>query len=115
MSAPEFQRLYLHPDAGWDGIVYSLETVGLDLRHLDLMTLSACETALGRSGHLPIRSVDLPAALFVAGVATIVSTLWPVADPPACLFFETLYGELAKQAGKLDAFAQRAVRAAWPD
>jgi hypothetical protein len=57
----------------------------------------------------------LPAALFVAGVATIVSTLWPVADPPACLFFETLYGELAKQAGKLDAFAQRAVRAAWPD
>jgi CHAT domain-containing protein len=52
VSAPAFQRLYLHPDAGSDGIVYAYETVGLDLRHLDLMTLSACETALGRSGHL---------------------------------------------------------------
>ena len=51
VSAPAFQRLYLHPDAGSDGIVYAYETIGLDLRGLDLVTLSACETALGRSGH----------------------------------------------------------------
>lgn len=80
------------------------------------MTLSACETALGRCDVADTLR-GLPAALFLAGAATIVSTLWPVADAPARRFFETLYGAIAQGAGKLDAFrtAQATTRSAYPE
>jgi hypothetical protein len=115
VSAPLFQRLFLSPDSASDGVFHAYEALGLDLRHVDLLTLSACETALGRC-DINDTLRGLPAALFTAGVATIISTLWPVDDRPARLFFETLYGCLGQGAAKLDAFAvaQRTVRRAWP-
>ena len=114
-SAPMFQRLYLHPDETSDGVFYAYELISLDLSSLDLVTLSACETSLGRF-DIGDTLRGLTASLFVAGAATIVATLWPVGDEPARLFFERLYRSLSEGSGKLDAFraAQVDTRAAFP-
>ena len=114
--APAFQTLYLSPDEKHpDGRLYAHELLGSDLRGLDLVTLSACQTALGRfdvSGNLR----GLPASLLLAGAATVIGTLWPVRDPVARAFFGTLYTALRDGAAKLDAFtaAQAAVGRQFP-
>jgi len=96
--------------------VRAYELTGLDLRGLDLVTLSACETSLGRF-DVGDNLRGLTAALFVAGCATIVSTLWPVSNPAARVFFETLYKCILKGTSKLDSFctAQVAVRESFPE
>ncbi|HIE62315.1 MAG TPA: CHAT domain-containing protein [Microbacterium sp.] len=78
-------------------------------RPLELLTLSACETAAG----------DERAALGLAGVAlragarSALATLWPVNDEATALLIDTFYGELFKpgqsRAGALR-IAQREVR-----
>ena len=114
-SAPMFQRLYLYPDETSDGILHAFELVGLDLHNLDLVTLSACETSLGRF-DISDSLRGLTASLFVAGVPTVIGTLWPVADAPARLFFERLYRALSEGGDKLEAFraAQLATRKDFP-
>jgi CHAT domain-containing protein len=102
-SAPAFQRLYLWPHQGSGGIVYVYEIVGFDLSHLDLVTLSACETSLGRF-DISDTLRGLCASLFTAGVATIISTQWAVEDSVARFFFEGFYKSLKQGSGKLDAF-----------
>ncbi len=103
VSAPSFQRVYVSPDADNDGILYAYELLRLDLRGLDLLTLSACETALGRV-DLGDNLRGLSANALVAGAATIIGTLWPVDNTAARAFFGSLYGELAKGTTKLEAF-----------
>jgi CHAT domain-containing protein len=114
-SAPAFQRLYLWPDQSSGGILYVYEIVGLDLSHLDLVTLSACETSLGRF-DISDTLRGLCAALFTAGVATIISTLWAVEDSVARLFFASFYKSLKQGSLKLDAFrtAQAETRKKYP-
>jgi CHAT domain-containing protein len=58
----------------------------------------------------------LPAALLLAGVRTIVGTLWPVAPEPSRTFFTSFYRHLLGPRGALDAFAaaQRETRAVYP-
>jgi CHAT domain-containing protein len=114
-DAPAFQCLYLTPDAGSDGRLQAHELLSLDLRGLDLVTLSACETALGRfdaSDNLR----GLPAALMLSGVSTVVGTLWEVEDETSERFFTELYQRLRAGDGCLDAFrgAQTVTRADHP-
>lgn len=114
VHAPAFQCLYLAPDGRSDGRLHAYELLSQDLRGLELLTLSACETALGRfdTGD---NLRGLPAAFLLAGVATIVGTLWPAEVNASELFFTTLYRERSAGASRLDAFAtaQRATRAAF--
>lgn len=104
ISAPAFQCLYVNPDSNSDGIVHAYELLRLDLGELDLVTLSACETALGRF-DLADNVRGIPAALLIAGVSTIVGTLWPVETNTARRFFEIFYRVL-KTTGKQEAFYQ---------
>jgi hypothetical protein len=115
-SAPSFQHLVLAPDGTSDGIFYAYEIAGFDLRHLDLVTLSACETSLGRFDVGDNNLRGLLASFFIAGVATIVSTLWPVADEVARLFFEVFYRSLYRKNSNLEAFraAQIETREKYP-
>lgn len=113
--APAFQCLYLTPDAGSDGRLSAHEILGLDLRALDLVTLSACETALGRFDAAD-NLRGLPASFLLGGVGALVGTLWKVEDGVAHDFFVRMYRELRHGASKISAFAeaQRSVRRSYP-
>lgn len=112
--APGFQTLYLWPADGSDGRLRAYEIATLDLAGIDVITLSACETALGRfdfSDNLR----GLPATLLLGGVSAIVSTLWNVEPVVSLAFFKEFHAQVAAN-GKhrlLEAFsaAQRAARA----
>ena len=86
-----------------------------DLRSLELVTLCACETALGRFDPAG-NTRGLPQALLVAGVRTVVATLWPVRAKPALEFFGHLHRSLHQGADKLTAFrsAQQDAMARFP-
>jgi CHAT domain-containing protein len=112
VAAPWFQALFVHPTP--DPVasrVVAHEILDRDLEGLDLLSLSACETGLGRFDSSDNLS-GLPAGLFLAGLRTLVGTLWMVSPEPAELFFTELHRGLSGGAGKLDAFAaaQREVR-----
>ena len=102
VSAPSFQCLYLSPHAGGD-LLNAYEILRLDLRGIDLVTLSACETALGRF-DLGDNLRGIPASLLIAGVSTIVGTLWPVETNTAQTFFTSLYSHLQGSVTKGEAF-----------
>jgi hypothetical protein len=114
--APMFQRLFVNPSAGSDGRVCAYEIVGHDLRGLEVVTLGSCDSALGRFDAGDNLS-GLPAALFSAGAATIVGSLWEMLDPAALEFFRVFYEALNHDKLRLDAFraAQLTVRAAYPE
>jgi CHAT domain-containing protein len=101
VDAPAFQCLYL-AGTGAEGMLFAYELLTHDLRGLELVTLSACETAL--------------AALLLAGAQAIVGTLWQVSDDAASVFFPALYRRLAARSDVFDAFrdAQATTRAAFP-
>ena len=97
-EAPAFQCLYLTPDEASDGRLEAHELLSLDLRGLDLLTLSACETGLGRfdaSDNLR----GLPGALLLSGASTLVCTLWEVDADVSERFFVELYTRLRADAG----------------
>ncbi|MFE6494778.1 CHAT domain-containing protein [Streptomyces sp. NPDC057748] len=116
VEAPWYQCLYLDPGADDDGRLFAHQILGLDLRGVELVTLSACESALGRY-DLNDNLRGLPAAFLTAGASTVIGVLWPVSAPVATLFFEELYSCLLTGGTKRDAFhsAQRATRNAHPE
>ncbi len=71
--------------------------VGDALDGCSLAVLSACESG---SGSLGVEKIDeaagLPAAMALAGAATVVGTLWPVGDALGALFVDMLYARLAE-------------------
>jgi CHAT domain-containing protein/tetratricopeptide (TPR) repeat protein len=113
--APGFHCLYFAPGASGEDRLFAFDFDGLDLSGVELVTLSACETALGRvDASDNLRGIT--AGLFRAGVRTIVGTLW-LANSGACrLFFVTLYAGIVRGEQKRDAFraSQNATRAEYP-
>src|SRR5258707_5186504 len=92
------------PEREQDGVDYlSLKEVyDLDLRGVDLATLSACETERGKL----VRGEGATAfsrALLSAGAHAAVTTLWRVADEPARDFMAQLYYELNRGKPKAEA------------
>ena len=81
----------------------------LELRS-DLVTLSACETALGRR----VRGegiIGLPHAFLAAGAEAVLVTLWRVDDRATALFMAEFYREV--RAGSSPAAALLSVRSRW--
>lgn len=115
LHAPAFHRLYLTPDDRSDGIINAYEILALDLGHVECLTLSACETSLGRFDEAD-NLRGLPASFFTAGVATVVGTLWRVETNTSEYFFTRFYKAVKKGETRLDAFAdaQRATRKKHP-
>ena len=114
--APAFQHLLFTPAGKSDGIVHAYEVLAWDLHNVDLLSLSACETALGRF-DLADNLRGLPASFLLAGVKTIVGSLWEAETGASERFFHELYTALAAGSGKLDAFAaaQRRTRSEFPN
>jgi hypothetical protein len=115
VSAPSFQCIFLEPDSKDDGILNAYELLRLDLRGLELVTFSACETALGRF-DVSDNIRGIPAALLIAGVRTIVGTLWNVESDTSRHFFTTFYRLLKENGSTRKAFveAQADTRSAFP-
>jgi hypothetical protein len=90
VDAAAFQGIQL---AGTPSRLTAHQLSALDLRGLRLVTLSACETALGRFDRADnLRGI--PAALCLAGVRSIVGTLWEARATAAEVFFVALYQQL---------------------
>jgi hypothetical protein len=92
VSTPSFQALYLSAELDGD-VLYAYELQRLDLRGVDLVTLSACETALGRF-DIGDNLRGFSATLLTSGVSTIIGTLWPIESSCSRYFFVCLYAAL---------------------
>ncbi|MBT1098781.1 CHAT domain-containing protein [Streptomyces sp. Tu10] len=114
-DAPWLHCLYLTPDEDDDGRVFAHDFLELDLSGVRLVTVAACESALGRFDRADnVRGV--PAALITAGVQAVVGCLWAVRPEPATYFYHFLHRR-AGQAEDLErAFreARAATRARYP-
>ena len=71
-----------------------------------LVTLSACQTAIGDFNDLPEEAIGLPAGLLQAGAPAVIGTLWPVDDASTALLMSRTY-ELMLGEGKLPLQALR--------
>ncbi|WP_165959154.1 CHAT domain-containing protein [Actinomadura sp. KC345] len=100
-DAPWLQCLYLSPDIDDDGRVHAYDFLGVDLRGVRLVTLAACESALGRFDRADnVRGI--PSALITAGAQAVVGCLWPVRPAPAACFYERGHRMVADQGELLD-------------
>ena len=99
------------PDGVQDGILTAKEISLLDLRDANLVVLSACETA---KGDITSEGVfGLQRAFKMAGVQTIIMSLWKVNDQATQLLMTEFYNNwIGKHQSKRDAFrnAQNTVR-----
>jgi CHAT domain-containing protein len=69
----------------FDGFLQSYEICRLDLRRMRLVVLSACQTGIEKQ-YRGEGAVGAARPFFVAGVPTVVATLWPVdSDASAAL------------------------------
>lgn len=75
-----------------DGIMTAAEIAELDLNSTKLVTLSACETALGDFNFEGI--FGLQRGLKQAGAGSLLVSLWNVKDASTMLFMKTFYGSL---------------------
>jgi CHAT domain len=112
---PSFQALHFTGESG-RGRLTARQVARADLRNVELVSLSACESGLGRFDRLD-NHLGLSAALLGAGVTAVVSCLWQVRPAPASVFFVRLYEALAATNGDLRAAfraAQLTTREAFP-
>ena len=89
-------------EANNDGVLTAGEIVGLDLSGTDMLVLSACQTGLGdviRDGVYGIQR-----SFKIAGVNSIIMSLWKVNDASTELMMTQFYTQLASGKTKHDAF-----------
>jgi hypothetical protein len=116
LDASAFHNLFLTPEGDRDGRLFAYELMAEACGGLEVLTLSACESGLGRVDEGD-NLRGLPASLLLAGCRAIVGALWPVEDQAARLFFASFYRALAGGASTRRAFhdAQVALRDERPE
>ena len=89
-----------------DGILTALEVGELDLDGVELATLSACETGLGKTAGGE-GLLGLQRAFQLAGAKTTVATVWKVRDDAARSLMIDMYENLwGKNMSKIEALRQ---------
>lgn len=103
------------PEGIEDGVLTAMEIASLDLTGCEVAVLSACETGVGEISDEGV--FGLQRAFKIAGVKTIVMSLWDVDDQATSLMMSEFYKNLLKGKGKRDSFylAQREVKKVFSD
>lgn len=94
-----------------NGILTAREIASMDLRGLELVVLSACQTGLGQLREDGV--FGLQRGFKKAGAHTLLMSLWSVDDEATKAMMTAFYAELAKGASRRAAFhaAQNSLRA----
>ncbi|HUP63152.1 MAG TPA: CHAT domain-containing tetratricopeptide repeat protein [Thermoanaerobaculia bacterium] len=93
-DTPLFSRLALAEGDGSDGNLEVHEILSdVDLTGVNLVVLSACQTALGK-GSAGDEIVGLTRALLYAGTPGVISTLWDIGDDAAAALMNHFYSRL---------------------
>lgn len=88
-----------------DGVLTALEVANLNLRNVQLLVLSACETGLGDvKGNEGV--YGLQRAFKMSGVQFIIMSLWQVPDKETQEFMTLFYSKLIKSKNIRTAFSQ---------
>jgi CHAT domain-containing protein/Tfp pilus assembly protein PilF len=107
-NAPSLSTLELEPDMQNDGRLELHEIMEMKL-HARLVTLSACETALGRGYFAEIppgnEFVGMTRAFLNAGGDHVLASLWPVNDLSTRVLMVAFYRHL-RQMGAAEALAR---------
>jgi CHAT domain-containing protein len=89
-----------------NGILTALEVSSLDLSHVELVSLSACETGLGQTAGGE-GLLGMQRAFQVAGARTTVATLWKVSDDASRNLMVEFYENLwEKKMSRVEALRQ---------
>ena len=91
-ASPELSRIFLQPGAGEDGHLFAGEVYTLNLR-ASLVTLSACQTGLGKLSKGE-GVIGLSRALVYAGAKNILVSYWSVSDASTAVLMEQFYGRV---------------------
>jgi CHAT domain-containing protein/Flp pilus assembly protein TadD len=114
---PLFSRIALASGGTHDGNLTVQDILSsIDLTGVNLVVLSACQTAVGaRSGGDEV--VGLTRALLYAGTPGVISTLWNIDDSASAGLMEEFYRRLTGGASVADALrqAQLAVKVRYAD
>jgi CHAT domain-containing protein/tetratricopeptide (TPR) repeat protein len=95
-TSPELSRIFLQTrSASEDGYLYAGEIYNLEL-DADLVTLSACETGLGKISKGE-GVIGLSRALVYAGAKNCIVSFWKVSDESTALLMTSYYRSLLNQ------------------
>lgn len=101
--------LFLTKDEENDGYLQVHEIFGMDLRSANLVTLSACETALSKiQGGDDL--VGLSRGFIYSGSPSLLATLWRVDDPATAKFMEFFYKNWKSGMNKPEALRQAQIK-----
>ncbi len=99
---PLQSRILLAPEKNDTGFLNARQVYDVDLKNVSLVTLSACESGLGRIARGD-EIQGFTRAFLSAGASALMVSLWPVADESTEQLMTRLYRDLA--AGKEAALA----------
>ncbi|HEX8614934.1 MAG TPA: CHAT domain-containing protein [Telluria sp.] len=91
---PLQSRILLAPEEGDAGFLNAREVYEVDLNKVALVTLSACESGLGRIARGD-EILGFTRSFLAAGASALFVSLWPVGDESTEVLMTTLYRELA--------------------
>ncbi|MET3442233.1 CHAT domain-containing protein [Variovorax paradoxus] len=92
---PLYSRILLANEGGRQNFMEAHEIIGLPMQGTALVTLSACESGLGRIAQGD-EVLGFTRSFLSAGTSSLISSLWPVSDDATAILMSTLYAELAK-------------------
>ncbi len=95
---PELSRIYLRKGEADDGLLYSGDLYNLEL-NADLVTLSACQTGLGKISKGE-GVIGLSRALTYAGARRMMVSFWRVSDASTSQLMQDFYKSLLGSNGR---------------
>lgn len=92
---PLYSRILLANENGRNNFLEAHEILDMRMPDTALVTLSACESGLGRIDRGD-EVLGFTRSFLSAGSSSLIASLWPVSDDATAVLMSTLYGSLAQ-------------------